>query len=138
LVQCGPFDAIWYSDRLISTGVSDAAVIELERVLDDMKDWHYCIVYVRTSYADLTCLDGSMTDAEYHQVQRESPKVLPESFEEYTGELEKTVAPYSLRGKTIQCIIKLANIHLTADNPEYGGGSWRVEGDHQLTFFLSV
>ncbi|KAJ7911050.1 hypothetical protein B0H13DRAFT_2010372 [Mycena leptocephala] len=265
-IECGPFDAIWYSDRLISTGVSDrlrAAVIELERVPDDMKDWHpgsngqvldlvhpslYCIVYGRMSYADLTRLeppeyealqvtdhwvgdrpvpvsdsfcwlpsdfsvdsiDGliklvspyinnlhptkhkalysvietvlssfvplfeqvlrdiplgsgriktklvhgtwagynnkyagetvpciwskgevspedSMTEAEYHQVQRESPKVLPESFEEYTGELEKTVSPYSLRGKTIQCIIKLANIHLTADNPEYGGGSWHVE-----------
>ncbi|KAJ7910268.1 hypothetical protein B0H13DRAFT_2012690 [Mycena leptocephala] len=257
-IECGPFDAIWYSDRLISTRVSDrlrAAVIELERVPDEMKDWHpgsngqvldlvhpslYCIVYGRTSYADLTRLEppeyealqipddwvrdrpvpvsdsfcwlpsdfslvspyinnlhptkhkalysvietvlssfingqekdlyrdippgsgrikteltfgtwtgynskfagetvpciwskgevspeDSMTEAEYHQVQRESPKVLPESFEEYTGELEKTVSPYSLRGKTIQCIIKLANIHLTADNPEYGGGSWHVE-----------
>jgi hypothetical protein len=75
LLQCGPFDAIWYSDRLISTGVSDrlrAAVIELERVPDDMKDWHpgsnsqvldlfhpslYCIVYGRTCYADLTRLE---------------------------------------------------------------------------------
>ncbi|KAJ7211938.1 hypothetical protein B0H12DRAFT_1276184, partial [Mycena haematopus] len=52
---------------------------------------------------------------------------LPEAFEEYTGELEKTIAPYFLRGKTIQCIIKLANIHLTAQNPEYKGGSWHVE-----------
>jgi hypothetical protein len=42
---------------------------------------------------------NDMTDAEYHQVQRESPKVLPESFEDYTGELEKTVAPYSLAAK---------------------------------------
>jgi hypothetical protein len=82
--------------------------------------------------------EDSMTEAEYHQVQRESPKVLPESFEEYTGELEKTVSPYSLRGKTIQCIIKLANIHLTADNPEYGGGSWHVEGAQQLAFSLFV
>ncbi|KAJ6466056.1 hypothetical protein C8R47DRAFT_1224185 [Mycena vitilis] len=53
--------------------------------------------------------------------------VLPESFAEYAGELEKTIEPYSLRGKTIQCIIKLANIHLTAENPEYKGGSWHVE-----------
>ncbi|KAJ7638379.1 hypothetical protein FB45DRAFT_1023175 [Roridomyces roridus] len=58
----------------------------------------------------------------------ETPKVLPEAFEQYTGELEKQIAPYPLRGKTIQCIVKFANIHLTVDDPEYKGGSWHVEG----------
>ncbi|KAJ7499569.1 hypothetical protein FB451DRAFT_1347700 [Mycena latifolia] len=57
-----------------------------------------------------------------------APKVLPEAYEEYSGELEKTIVPYSLRGRTIQCIVKLANIHLTPENPEYKGGSWHVEG----------
>ncbi|KAJ7213224.1 hypothetical protein B0H12DRAFT_1156087 [Mycena haematopus] len=71
---------------------------------------------------------SGLTDAEYTKLCEEAPKVLPESFEEYTGELEKTIAPYSLRGKTIQCIIKVANIHLTVQNPEYKGGSWHVEG----------
>jgi hypothetical protein len=66
--------------------------------------------------------DG-MTDAEFVKLQEEAPKVLPEAFDEYTGELEKTITPYSLRGKKIQCIIKLANIHLTPENPEYAGGS---------------
>ncbi|KAJ7213212.1 hypothetical protein B0H12DRAFT_1194877 [Mycena haematopus] len=279
-IECGPFDAIWYSDRLISSEVSDrlrAAVVELENAPDDLKDWHprsngqvldlvhpslYCIVYGRTRYSDFTkptppplfeppnvdhwvmdqvrqltsisesfcwlpsdfsidATDGSvklvssyinnlhptkhkamypiiesvlssfiplfervlsqingqdkdifrdippgsgrmktkmecgtwagysykyagetipciwsegevkwssgLTDAEYTKLCEEAPKVLPESFEEYTGELEKTIAPYSLRGKTIQCIIKLANIHLTVQNPEYKGGSWHVE-----------
>lgn len=28
----------------------------------------------------------------------------------------------------LQVIVKLANIHLTPDKPEYGGGSWHVEG----------
>ncbi|KAJ7031095.1 hypothetical protein C8F04DRAFT_1211549 [Mycena alexandri] len=68
------------------------------------------------------------TDAEYVALQEAAPKTLPEAFEEYTGALEKTVVPYSLRGKTIQCIIKLANIHLTPENAEYKGGSWHVEG----------
>ncbi|KAF8173746.1 hypothetical protein K438DRAFT_1849902 [Mycena galopus ATCC 62051] len=262
-IECGPFDAIWYSDRLVSNEVSDrlrAAVFQLEGVPDDLKDWHpgsngqvldlvhpslYCIVYGRTCCSDLTqpkprgtaqvskrfcwlpsdfsvdATDGSaklvspyinnlhpakykimypvidsvlssfiplfervlsqinakdkdifrditpgsgriktkfgygtwagyngkyvgdtvpciwdegeveweegMTDAEYEKLRKEAPKVLPEAFEEYTGELEKTIAPYSLRGKTIQCIIKLANIHLTAENPVYTGGSWHVE-----------
>ncbi|KAJ6473292.1 hypothetical protein C8R45DRAFT_874563 [Mycena sanguinolenta] len=72
------------------------------------------------------CADG-MTVADYTKLCEEAPKVLPEAYEEYTGELEKTIAPYSLRGKTIQCIVKLANIHLTPQNPEYTGGSWHVE-----------
>ncbi|RDB21416.1 hypothetical protein Hypma_011642 [Hypsizygus marmoreus] len=33
---------------------------------------------------------------------------------------------YGDRG--IQVIVKLANIHLTPDNPEYEGGTWHVEG----------
>ncbi|ETW81407.1 hypothetical protein HETIRDRAFT_51381, partial [Heterobasidion irregulare TC 32-1] len=36
--------------------------------------------------------------------------------------------PVNLRGKTLQVIVKLANIHLTPEKPEYGGGSWHVEG----------
>lgn len=31
-------------------------------------------------------------------------------------------------GSTLQVIIKLANIHLTPDKPEYEGGTWHVEG----------
>ncbi|KAJ7174274.1 hypothetical protein C8R46DRAFT_1161108 [Mycena filopes] len=72
--------------------------------------------------------EPGMTDAEYEALREVAPKVLPEAHKEYTGELEKSIAPYSLRGKTIQCIIKLANIHLTVDKPEYKGGSWHVEG----------
>ncbi|KAJ6516508.1 hypothetical protein C8R45DRAFT_890199 [Mycena sanguinolenta] len=278
-IECGPFDAIWYSDRLISSDVVDrlrAAVAKLEDVPDMSKDWHpgsngqvldlvhpslYCVVYDRTedtnfkllmpplppppirsryktkthaakSISDQFCwlpsdfsvdsTDGSvklispyinnlhptkhkplyslietaissfvplfervlsqingqdrdlyrditpgsgrikvqktfgtwagynckhagitvpciwdegevewqdgMTRKQYQKACEEAPKVLPEAFEEYTGELEKTIVPYSLRGKTIQCIIKLANIHLTTENPGYEGGSWHVEG----------
>ncbi|KAI0668982.1 hypothetical protein C8Q78DRAFT_1044020, partial [Trametes maxima] len=34
----------------------------------------------------------------------------------------------SLRGKTIQVIVKMANIVLTPERPVYPGGSWHVEG----------
>ncbi|KAJ7499600.1 hypothetical protein FB451DRAFT_1118690 [Mycena latifolia] len=272
-IENGPFDAIWYSDRLISNEISDrlrAAVAELEDVPDDLKDWHpsyipaildlvhpslYPIIYGRTRsgstlvkpptrdgsetyasnsispdfcwlpsdfsvdatdgsvtlvssyinnldptkhkphyhlidsvltsfiplfervlsqtngqdrdlYRDVTpgsgrimvertfgtwsgysnkysgitvpCIwdagqplsyytDG-MTDEEYDKKCQAAPKRLPEAHTEYTGDLEKTITPYSLRGRTIQCIVKLANIHLTPENPEYKGGSWHVEG----------
>ncbi|KAJ7302343.1 hypothetical protein DFH08DRAFT_794525 [Mycena albidolilacea] len=55
------------------------------------------------------------------------PKILPEA-KEYTGQLEARFMPVSLRGRTVQCIIKLANIHLTPEQPEYKCGSWHVEG----------
>ncbi|KAG9022000.1 hypothetical protein FS837_006801 [Tulasnella sp. UAMH 9824] len=35
---------------------------------------------------------------------------------------------YSVQGEVIQVIVKLANIHLTPEKPEYPGGSWHVEG----------
>ncbi|KAI0716774.1 hypothetical protein C8Q76DRAFT_417198 [Earliella scabrosa] len=35
---------------------------------------------------------------------------------------------YSLKGRKLQVIVKLANIHLTPDKPRYPGGSWHVEG----------
>ncbi|KAJ6558159.1 hypothetical protein B0H19DRAFT_1150150 [Mycena capillaripes] len=55
------------------------------------------------------------------------PKILPEA-KNYIGQLDDAFMPVSLRGRNIQCIIKLANIHLTPEQPEYEGGSWHVEG----------
>lgn len=75
-----------------------------------------------------------MTNEEYETALQKHPKVLPEAYKEYTGALEKSIVPYSLRGKTIQCIVKLANIHLNVENPEYAGGSWHVEGAMQYIF----
>ncbi|KAL5529747.1 hypothetical protein ACEPAG_5732 [Sanghuangporus baumii] len=46
----------------------------------------------------------------------------------YTGGLEERQNVFSLRGRTIQVIVKLANIHLTPEKPEYKGGSWHIEG----------
>ncbi|MVU83485.1 DUF4246 family protein [Nocardia sp. ET3-3] len=37
-------------------------------------------------------------------------------------------ARVDLRARDLQVIVKLANIHLTPDQPEYPGGSWHVEG----------
>ena len=54
---------------------------------------------------------------------------LPDARERYDGDLDVMKTPtVSLKGTTIQCIIKLANIVLTPENPEYTGGKWHVEG----------
>lgn len=51
----------------------------------------------------------------------------------YAGELGKVQKTVSLDGQTIQCIVKLANIVLTPENPEYPGGKWHVEGKPLVT-----
>lgn len=38
------------------------------------------------------------------------------------------VVPFPLKGRTIQVIVKLANIVLTSEHPRYAGGTWHVEG----------
>jgi hypothetical protein len=54
---------------------------------------------------------------------------LPDAKEKYNGDLDVMKTPtVSLKGTTIQCIIKLANIVLTPEKPEYPGGKWHVEG----------
>ncbi|KAJ2851732.1 hypothetical protein IWW36_000877 [Coemansia brasiliensis] len=40
---------------------------------------------------------------------------------------DRPMKPYSLRGRRLQAIFKMSNIHLTPDNPEYEGGNWHVE-----------
>ncbi|KAL2915113.1 hypothetical protein HK105_205437 [Polyrhizophydium stewartii] len=49
---------------------------------------------------------------------------LPEHFEPP----EKLPEPVGLRGRNLQVIVKLANIHLTPEKPRYDGGSWHIEG----------
>ncbi|KAF9159711.1 hypothetical protein DFQ26_006275 [Actinomortierella ambigua] len=40
----------------------------------------------------------------------------------------ETSPVYNLRNKTLQVIVKMANIELTPENPTYNGGTWHVEG----------
>lgn len=50
----------------------------------------------------------------------------PCTYEDRLGPVIKK--DVSLMGSRIQCIVKLANIVLTPENPEYPGGKWHVEG----------
>ncbi|KAJ1721729.1 hypothetical protein LPJ53_003800, partial [Coemansia erecta] len=40
---------------------------------------------------------------------------------------DRPKVPYSLRGRRLQAIVKMANIVLTPETPEYEGGTWHVE-----------
>ena len=46
----------------------------------------------------------------------------------YDGNLQVMNNRISLKGRTLQVFVKLANIVLTPERPEYPGGKWHVEG----------
>jgi hypothetical protein len=86
--------------------------------------------------------DGE-ADPEAQRAYEEAMEAYEEAMEEWYDNRRPTVpdAPdfvppalpdpsdrVDLRGSRLQVIVKLATIHLTPDNPEYGGGSWHVEG----------
>lgn len=74
-------------------------------------------------------LDSDEDDADRDAWLSKEDLTLPEARERYTGDLDVMKTPtVSLKGTTIQCIIKLANIVLTPEKPEYSGGKWHVEG----------
>ena len=52
----------------------------------------------------------------------------PDSLPSYNGGLDDVKRTVSLRGKTLQVIVKLANIVLSPGQPSYEGGSWHIEG----------
>ncbi|KAJ5633842.1 hypothetical protein N7528_001684 [Penicillium herquei] len=53
----------------------------------------------------------------------------PQVFEASNHELGKSMDIQKLFGATgLQVIVKLANIELTPEKPEYDGGSWHIEG----------
>jgi len=52
----------------------------------------------------------------------------PDGRKKYDGDLKVMNDRLSLKGRTLQVIVKLANIILTPEQPEYPGGKWHVEG----------
>ena len=58
--------------------------------------------------------------------------VFPDSKPSYDGGLDAMQKTISLKGVTLQIIVKLANIILTPEKPEYAGGTWHVEGNSTM------
>jgi len=52
----------------------------------------------------------------------------PDSRKQYGGDLKVMNNRISLKGRTLQIIVRLSNIILTPERPEYPGGNWHVEG----------
>ena len=52
----------------------------------------------------------------------------------YDGDLQVMNDRISLKGRTLQIVVSLANVILTLERPEYPGGKWHVEGLSRLFF----
>ena len=52
----------------------------------------------------------------------------PDGKGKYDEDLQAMNNQISLKGQTLQVFVKLANILLTPERPEYPGGKWHVEG----------
>ncbi|KAG8949554.1 hypothetical protein FRC04_008487 [Tulasnella sp. 424] len=67
---------------------------------------------------------------EAHDEWRESRTLITPTVpkEGYTKDISERNEIYSVQGRKIQVIVKLANILLTPEKPKYPGGSWHVEG----------
>ncbi|EPT01446.1 hypothetical protein FOMPIDRAFT_40499 [Fomitopsis schrenkii] len=80
---------------------------------------------------------------DFHKVVRfkwyeRQPKKWPDSKPAYDGGLDDVEKTISLRGRTLQLIVKLANIILTPEKPEYPGGKWHVEGMNNEAIVATV
>ena len=81
------------------------------------------------------CIWSARAPKKGRRRKRSEPKT-PGARRRYNGDLEVMKDRISLRGRTIQVIVKLSNIVLTPDKPCYPGGKWYVEGLHH-SFRLS-
>ncbi|KAI8891532.1 hypothetical protein BC833DRAFT_558718, partial [Globomyces pollinis-pini] len=83
-------------------------------------------LYIPDPFADYDSEDF-MSEDEEEEDDEES-----EEDDEVTGVLyeptENDKQPINLKGRNVQVIVKMANIHLTPENPKYNGGSWHIEG----------
>jgi hypothetical protein len=66
-------------------------------------------------------------DFDYENRQVHQP-IAPEFDSDLELAKEAERASVSLRNQTLKVIVKMANIHLTPESPDYEGGSWHVEG----------
>ena len=75
--------------------------------------------------------DEDAWDELYDAWTATSPIILPEpgEFKPYEGwEWDRVDLRMHFPGQRLQVIVRMANIELTPDSPEYEGGSWHIKG----------
>jgi len=104
------------------------------KVLTDLRqlEWHRISPLVDDYYEGKPKKSDYPSLEEYYEVYEEWWKTrvpiqpTPPPYNEET--YPKPTREVDLKGRDLQVIVKLANIILTPDKPEYDGGVWHVEG----------
>ncbi|KAH9850235.1 hypothetical protein C2E23DRAFT_735740 [Lenzites betulinus] len=107
-----------------------------ERVLSDAlnPEWETHISvnplewYSHVEEPDDDVSQGSDEEDPYEKYDRERWPLIPDPKPFSPPYSRHRRVELKLRGRTMQVIVKLANIVLTPENPKYPGGSWHVEG----------
>jgi len=90
-------------------------------------DWYESLEDYKRKNPSETTLDNSEDEEDYYEEDYyDNRDIIIPDVKQFTPPSVKTVI--DLKGKQLQVIVKLANIELTPDNPNYPGGSWHVEG----------
>ncbi|KAH9940085.1 uncharacterized protein BXZ73DRAFT_43335 [Epithele typhae] len=112
-------------ERVLSDVISAAAVMEVSGHFPH--EW-YKGIEVESPKWTPNAPDNDTFGARYEDWERQYkwPRIpIPAPFaDRWIGRRVE----FPLKGRTVQAIVKLANIHLTPDKPSYPGGSWHVEG----------
>jgi len=104
------------------------AIPMFERVLSDLLR---PLLPMRIATSSGHKFDCILTSSVWDAVREEHNFTYPDARKRYSGDLEVMSNRISLRGRTLQVIVRLANIVLTPERPEYPGGKWHVEGSLQ-------
>ncbi|KAK4046574.1 hypothetical protein OIV83_005944 [Microbotryomycetes sp. JL201] len=120
----------------VLAGIFECFVPMFERLLSDCQAPPPRRIPVTADHAygwykeeyDFDAHDGDDDDYEEFLETREIVLPAPEKPFEMPAPVTDDTLAFKIRGRTVQVIVKLANIHLTPDKPEYPGGSWHVEG----------
>ena len=112
----------------IIPGILERAIPMFERVLSDLLR---PLLPMRIGTPDGRELRGEET---VECIWKTGVPSTPDARKHYCGDLNVMNNRISLKGRTLQVIVRLANIVLTPERPEYPGGKWHVEGLSQLSF----
>ncbi|KAJ2453264.1 hypothetical protein GGF42_003839 [Coemansia sp. RSA 2424] len=99
--------------------VTDLVHSRSQRVVPDPYNWF------KSETAEPEDYDADDYDERYEEWEESKTFIHPQPEPFVTP--DRPTTPYCLRGRRLQAIVKMSNIELTPEKPEYDGGNWHVE-----------
>ncbi|KAG8943131.1 hypothetical protein FRC04_003211 [Tulasnella sp. 424] len=127
----GRFSLLW--DKVLTDHHSGNDGMLPDRRVVGMYKWKETETSLpRPTYKDYEELGSEEYNRRYRAWEQSRAIVVPtvgkQGYRESGNNVAERRIEYSIQGKQVQVIVKLANIHLSPEKPEYPGGKWHVEG----------